>query len=129
MIFIQSIFLIFSVTVNLAEKITSHAYALGRFQLFCNIPTLDPLDEVAWFKDNQLFLPAVGRDITFSAKGRNITFDRIMESDAGVYSCISQRTGDQVSQEVIVNQPIYPGISLHYNTINNSKTVEPSKFI
>ncbi|XP_052682281.1 uncharacterized protein LOC128162900 isoform X14 [Crassostrea angulata] len=96
------------VTVNLAERVTSQAFALGRFQLFCNIPTLDPLDEVAWYKDNQLFLPAVGRDITFSAEGRSITFGRIRETDAGVYTCISQRTGDEVSQEVIVSQPIYP---------------------
>lgn len=90
---------------------------------------LDPADEVAWYKDNQLFLPAVGRDITFSAKGRNITFGRIMENDAGVYTCVSQRTGDQVSQEVIVNQPIYPGSIFYYNTLNNSKTVEPLKFV
>lgn len=76
---------------------------------------LDPLDEVAWYKDNQLFLPAVGRDITFSAEGRSITFGRIRETDAGVYTCISQRTGDEVSQEVIVSQPIYPGSSLYYN--------------
>lgn len=118
MILLQSNFFFhFAVTVNLAERVTSQAFALGRFQLFCNIPTLDPLDEVAWYKDTQLFLPAVGRDITFSAEGRSITFGRIRETDAGVYTCISQRTGDEVSQEVIVSQPIYPGSSLYYNPL------------
>nr|XP_022304452.1 uncharacterized protein LOC111111646 isoform X11 [Crassostrea virginica] len=96
------------VTINLAETITSEADALSKFQLVCNIPMLNAEDEVAWLKDNQMFLPDVGRDITFSSKGRTITFGRIRESDSGIYTCVSQRLGSQVSQRVIVNQPIYP---------------------
>lgn len=93
----------------MAETKTTDAEAMTRFQIQCNIPNLAKGESVAWMKDNQLFLPALNREITFSSKGRNITFDPLLEEDAGTYTCISQTNGAQVSQRVNVYRPIYPG--------------------
>jgi hypothetical protein len=100
---------ILAVTINLTETKSTDAEALKRFQIECNIPNLKNGESVAWMKDNQLFLPAINRDIRFSAKGRTITFDPLLEEDSGTYTCISQTNGAQVSQRVNVYRPIYPG--------------------
>ncbi|XP_061179522.1 uncharacterized protein LOC133188156 [Saccostrea echinata] len=118
-----------TVTVNVAERENPETYAFTRFQLTCNIPLLNPEEQVAWMKGNQLFIPPVDRNIQFSPNGRTITFDPILQEDSGTYTCISERTGAQVSQLVKVNPPIYPDYYREEVSPGYHRPVETKPFI
>uniref|UniRef100_A0A8W8MGE4 Ig-like domain-containing protein n=1 Tax=Magallana gigas TaxID=29159 RepID=A0A8W8MGE4_MAGGI len=87
-----------------------------QYRLVCDVP--DIRSRIYWFKDGVPYASprpnvmvdndqGLIRDITFSAEGRSITLRRIRETDAGVYTCISQRTGDKYhKRSSLANQSI-----------------------
>lgn len=95
--------------VGVTEREVSKPPAKSTFIMKCDIPGLEPGEQVVWLKDQQVFNPMSDR-VRLGPLGRIATFLPVEPEDSGLYTCVSELSGTTLSQIVEVGPPLYPGL-------------------